>query len=185
MPATIGSVSSEQSFLDKIGPGGQYFKYARIVAISLGVLSLGLVTALFFPQIKSLFVKPPAQQLGVKCEPGLPLPKGFQSWQFSHGDEVKGPKIKTATIDTLTPPMGGSQTLTLTIKSDSPVTNATATVHTDSTSQNYPLELNKGSTTDGTWIGIWRINDSHDCVYHISFVLENQSESWTGALTFR
>jgi hypothetical protein len=185
----VGNVLGEtngSSFFDKIGPGGEYFKYSRIAVISLGVLSLGILTVLFFPQIKNLFVKPPApQQLGVKCEPAPPLPKGFQSWEFSHGDEVKGPKIQTATIDTLTPPMGAAQTLTLTIKSDSPVKKAIATLFTDSTSQSYPLELNKGTDTNGTWVGTWQTNDSYECVYHISFVLENESNSWTGALTFR
>lgn len=185
MPIPVGFNPS--GLIEKIGPGGVYFKYARIVLIALGSIFVILLAAFIFPSIKKYFVKPPSAPLVEKCtKPSAKgLAKGFQSWQFSYGNGYKGPQIQTATVDTLTPPMGSTQTVTLTIKNDSPITNATATLVTDNTSQNYPLELTKGTATDGTWTGILKMNDTTGCIYHIDFVMVSPSGSSTNALTFR
>lgn len=176
-------------FIEKISPKGAYFKYARAAVIGLGAIVLILAGFLLYPTVKNLFVKPPApvKVTNFACDHSKAgkLPTGFQSWGFSYADSVKGPKIGTATIDTLTPPMGSTQTLTLTIKSQSPVTSAQTYVYTDNNSQQYDLKLTKGSATDGTWVGIWRLNDTTDCIYHIDFDLKSSTGDWTGALTFR
>lgn len=172
---------------EKIGPGGPYFKYARIVLFGLVGIFAVLLVVLALPSLKNLFVKKaPELVKRPNCTVETsPLAKGFQSWTFSYGNGVKGPKIQTATIDTLTPPAKSTQTLTLAIKNDTPVTKANATVYTDNKSNIYDLTLNKGSATDGTWMGIWPIDDTTNCVYHIDFDLESSSGNWTGALTFR
>lgn len=174
--------------VEKISPGGAYFKYARAVAFALGGILVVLVAFLIFPSIKNLFIKRPPSSPGVaKCSQinKIPLAKGFQSWTFSYGNGYTGPQIQTASIDTLSPPKGSTQTVTLTMKNASPVTKAIATVFTDNTSQSYDLNMIKGSPTDGTWVGIWKIDDSHECTYHIDFVLVSPSGDSTNALTFR
>lgn len=176
--------------LEKIGPGGVYFKYARGIAFGLGTILLILVGVYLFPTIKSWFVKPAppiSSPKAVNCDhsKATRLPKGSQSWAFSFGDGVTGPKIQTATIDTLTPRAGSTQNLTLTIKNQSPLTTARAFVYTDDRSQQYDLKLTKGSATDGTWSGLWRLDDTTDCTYHIDFDLRSPTGDWTGGLTFR
>ena len=173
--------------VEKISPGGPYFRYARIVLFSLAGVFVALIIVITFPSVQKIFVKPtPTPKPRAECtKVGTPLSKGFQSWKFSYGDGVKGPKIQTASIDTLTPPAGSTQTLTLTIKNGSPVTYATATVYTDNNSKSYDLALNKGTSSDGTWMGIWKIDDTTNCIYHIDFDLRSSTGNWTGALTFR
>lgn len=177
-------------FIDRLAPGGNYFKYARALIIISALVFVGLVITIFFPgiinKLTSLFTKPtPRTPAKVTCASPLPLAKGFQSWKFSYGNGVKGPKIDTATIDTLTPPTSSTQTLTLTIKNQTPVTKALATVYTDNSHQSYDMAVTKGTTTDGTWQGIWKLNDTTDCIYHIDFDLQSSSGNWTGGLTFR
>lgn len=173
-------------FIDRLAPGGDYFKYALVLIIISALVFFGLVVTIAFPNIKKLFTKtPPHIPSKVTCASPLPLAKGFQSWKFSYGDAVVGPKIGTATIDTLTPPPGSTQTLTLTIKNQTPVIKALATVYTDNSHESYELAVTKGTTYDGTWQGIWKLTDSTDCIYRIEFDLRSSSGNWTGALTFR
>ena len=112
------------------------------------------------------------------------LPTGKQEWTFTHGSGVTGPKIETATVDTLTPTKGQTQTVTITAKHDSSI-QATATLVTDNKREAAPMKLMAGTDTDGTWTTSWTITDSYDYMYHIDFVLTSASGNWTGALTFR
>lgn len=156
-------------------------KYMLGSLIGVVVIALGLVGYLIYSQK----AQKPTGKREIPRPTILPLPKGFQSWDFQFGNGVKGPKIQTATIDTLTPPRGATQTLTLTIKNDSPVTSAMATLYTDNTSATYPLTLKKGTSTDGTWAGTWTINDTYNYIYHINIDLKSSTGGWTGALSFR
>ena len=113
-----------------------------------------------------------------------PLPTGTVTWAFSHGPDVTGPKIQTATIDPVTPNKGGTQTVTITVKHDSPVT-ATVTEFTDTTHQSFPMKLTAGTPTDGTWTASWKLNDTYNATYHIDFLLQSSTGNWSGALTFR
>lgn len=113
------------------------------------------------------------------------LPAGKQVYQFSHGDGVSGPKLGEVIIDPLDAAPNQMQTVTATIRNDTPVTAAVATVLTDHDQTEYPLTQTTGSLTDGTWEGSWSITDSYLWTYGIHFRLESPSGSWQGDLTFR
>lgn len=173
---------------DKIGPGGPYFRYALGALVGIGVIALGLVAFLFFPQIKNLFPSPtptPNRLTNIPRPSIRPLAKGFQAWSFSYGDGATGPKIKKATVDTLNPPKGTTQTVTVELTNDSPITKVTAIVYTDNKSNTYEMNLFQGTNKDGTWTGVWKIDDSYDYTYHIDFSFESPTGNSDNALTFR
>lgn len=113
-----------------------------------------------------------------------PLPAGRQSWRFSQGRLVTGPKIQTATVDPVDAANGTTQTVTITVKHDSPV-SATVTVRTDTTAPSYPMKLIAGTLTDGTWEASWKVLDTHNYIYRINFLLQSSTGNWSGGLTFR
>lgn len=127
----------------------------------------------------------PSPRLLPETFPAYSLPSGKQEWTFEHGDGVTGPKIQTATVDPLTPKKGEHQTITITVKNDTPVTLARATVFTDGQQNRVDLKLTSGSATDGTWTGGLTMTDTYNIIYHIDFHLESATTRWDGALRFR
>lgn len=177
-----------RGFIEKIGPGGVYFRYALGVLVAIGVVLVVLVAAILFPGLKNIFIKPsptPSSQASIPRPPVLPLPTGFQSWDVQYGNGATGPKVKTATVDTLVPPKGATQTSTLIVTNDSPVTRVYAIVYTDNTNKQYDMKLAQGSSTNGTWSGIWPISDSYDYTYHINYFMQSSTGNSDFTLTFR
>ena len=185
-------------FLSEIGPGGRFYRYAQVAMVILALTTLTLLTLLFLPYFTGGKYQNPVSRLAgtipIKYEkpkatlpPRItyPLPSGKQSWAFSRGSEVKGPKIDIATVDPLTPGKGDVQTVTITVKNDTPVTKAITTLFTDNQSLVLDLKLISGSSTDGTWAISWKISDTYNNIYHINFDLISSSGNWSGALTFR
>lgn len=127
----------------------------------------------------------PTPKLLPETFPTYALPSGRQQWTFEHGNGVTGPKIQTATVNPLTPNKGDKQTITITIKNDTPVTVARATVFTDGQQNRLDLKLSGGTPTDGTWEGSLTMNDTYKIIYHIDFHLESATNRWDGALRFR
>ncbi len=117
--------------------------------------------------------------------PVKPLPSGKQEYTFSHGKNVVGPKIGTAVVDPLTPVANGNQTLTVTIKHDSPVTDASVTLVTDTKREQHSLQLASGTTSEGTWAASWKMTDTYNYTYRIEFRLQSATDIYTGGLTFR
>lgn len=188
MPTNLAISDIGENFLDKISPGGKYYKYALGVLIGLGVILIGLVVAIFLPQFTGLFTPKPSPSpaaAAIARPPVLPLATGFQSWDVSYGPASTGPRVKNVTIDTLTPPKGGTQTSTLQITNDSAVSNVTATVYTDNQHHDYTLKLVKGTPTNGTWSGTWTISDTFDYIYHINYVFTSPTGGSDLAVTLR
>lgn len=160
-----------------------YFYGTKIFSFNLNLqnlfTSISVVKKQGFGQLTST-TKPvtPARKI-------YPLPTGTQSWTFSHGPGVTGPKIQTATVDPLTPTKGGTQTVTITATHTVPVTGVTATEFTDNQKTEHTLKLTTGTAADGTWSASWRMNDTYEHTYHIDFVLTSSKGNWSGALTFR
>jgi len=160
-----------------------YFYGTRIFNFNLGIknaaTNISVVKEQGFGQVISPAPKPTPPPRKI-----YPLPSGTQSWKFSHGPDVKGPKIQTATVDPLTPNTRDTQTVTVTIKNDTPVT-AAVTLYTDTMHKTFPMKLTTGTLTDGTWTANWKMEDTYNNTYHIDFTLDSASGNWTGALTFR
>ncbi len=114
-----------------------------------------------------------------------PLPSGIQTYRVSYGKNNKGPKIKEAIIDPLTPKIGDTQKVTLTITSDSAITKAEIILHTDTKKTTYPLSLINGTKTDGTWEAVWNMPESYDYSYSIRFAIHNETGRHENGMLFR
>jgi len=117
--------------------------------------------------------------------PPKPLPTGKQVYNFSHGENVTGPKPTKVTINPLDPNKLFSQTLEVIIVHDKPVSIAKITVNTDNESIEHNLELVKGTDTNGTWKGSWKITDTYNQTYSLKFNLESDGEVFDGSMVFR
>ncbi|MBI4157441.1 hypothetical protein HY502_01160 [Candidatus Woesebacteria bacterium] len=118
-------------------------------------------------------------------EPVKSLPGGTQTYNISHGAEVKGPKPTRATIDPLTPAKGEKQTVKVAVTSDAPVTEAKIILTTDSDEKEFPLKLVEGDSSNGTWEASWAVADSYDNIYSIRFYLISTNGTFENGLRFR
>ena len=139
------SAPVEESFFDKIGPGGIYFRYSEITIAVLGLIFLGLLTMILLPYltggqfqnpVSHLFGNLPIKNKQSKGLPSgvqkivYPLASGKQTWQFSRGGGVTGPNLQTAAVDPLDPAKGATQTITATAQNGTPIIKITVTLTT-------------------------------------------------------
>lgn len=187
-------------FFENIAPGGKYFRYSLAVLIALGLTVATLATMVILPLLTGRFQNavsrrflsqigrtpsPTPSPVPTTC-PNYDIPTGKQEFKFSHGEKVVGPKIQTAIIDPLDPAAGQRQTITLTVKHDSPVTSAAATLLTDnSDNQTVKFRLKSGSNTDGTWEASWQMKDSYKCRYAIKFDLKSSTGDYGDTMHIR
>jgi len=101
------------------------------------------------------------------------IPGGKQVYNVSNGDKVIGPKIQQITIDPQTPTKDEMQTITITVKHDSPVTEATLYLQTDNKETKLPMHFIKGTKTDGTWETSGQIIDTYNYNYYFRFNLKS------------
>ncbi len=87
------------------------------------------------------------------------------------------PQMMQLTINPFDPTLGASQTLTITARdtSGSPITQLTAQLNTDTTSNTYTLNLTGGTSTNGTWSATYNVADSHETVYNMTLTATDQS----------
>lgn len=188
-------------FFEEIAPGGKYFKYSKVVLICLGFILVVLTTSLVLPLVTGRYQNPLSDRIlkhsgSTPAPKGVPLPTycpnpnyeipgGHQEYTWSHGPEVTGPKIQTTAIDPQDPKPGQKQTLTITVKTDSPVTSAQATLLTDTTEQTVNFKLKNGSSTDGTWELSWSTKDTYKCRYGITFELKSDTGNFKETMHIR
>lgn len=87
------------------------------------------------------------------------IKQGKEIYTISSSSHV-GPTIWQATIDPHDPKIGQKQTMTIKVRSTSPVESVTINLRSDNTTTIYPLTLLSGSPADGVWQGSWDIADS-------------------------
>ncbi|MBU1327083.1 hypothetical protein KKB64_04230 [Patescibacteria group bacterium] len=114
-----------------------------------------------------------------------PLPSGRQEYTLSHSSTVKGPKPLKVIVDPLTPDSNQTQTFTVTIKNDSPVTSAKVNVITDNKKVTYALTLISGTAQDGTWQGSWKLQDTYIYDYFLQFDFQSTTGNYIEGLRFR
>ncbi len=204
MDAVLPEVSG--GFINNLGPGGKYYRYTQVIVVILALTFLTLLTLLLLPYITgSKYQNPVSRLTGIlpvrnekstsipplntaNPAPTLPpykLPTGTQTYNFGHGKDVTGPKIQTLIINPLDPAKGASQTITLSIKHDSPVTSAVVTIATDNKETPLTLKLTGGTDKDGTWSGSYTVNDTYDRRYDIKFNIKSASGSYENVMHIR
>jgi len=117
--------------------------------------------------------------------PPRPLMTGERMYTFTHGKDVKGPKLGEVTLTPVDPKMGEVQHVKATVKHDSPVTSAAVNLQTDNETVKYPLTLTAGTATDGTWEGEWTIKDTYSINYYVQFDLKSATSNYLDGLRLR
>lgn len=115
----------------------------------------------------------------------VPLPEGSQTYRFSNGSKVVGPKISSLTIDPLTPNQGDTQTVTLSAMHTSAITSVTIEVITDHKTEKHTLTQKSGTSVDGSWEGAWTMNDTFDYTYGLRLVLTSSEGIYDNTMWFR
>lgn len=113
------------------------------------------------------------------------LPSGSQTYRFSHGEGVVGPKIQIATIDPLDPQNGDTQTITLEIESESPVQSAVIIVSTDNREKTLNLGLISGDSQKGKYQGSWQVDDTYENKYSFRYILTSETGTFDNTMYLR
>jgi hypothetical protein len=153
------------------------------IGLNIGVYLLATKTSFFKKYITKTPIETPA--VAPTKKPVYVLPSGTQTYTFSHGKKVVGPKLGKVTLDPLTPENNTVQKLTVTITNDSPVTSAQVTLITDSDQKTYPLQRTNGTNQDGTWTTEWNMIDTYEQNYRLKFDLKSSTGDYSGSMTFR
>lgn len=134
------------------------------------------------PEVADIAMVQPVES---KKAPLMPLAQGPQTYSYSHGKNVLGPKPQVVQISTIDPGLNGKQKVTVTIKHTSPITDVSVNLKTDNQTKNYPMNKVAGSDTDGTWEGEWTVSDSYNEIYFLEFDLKSTTTSYKDGLAFR
>lgn len=116
--------------------------------------------------------------------PTYTLPLGPQTYEFTHGDNVKGPKPKSLTLSPLSPSKNANQQATIIASDNSPITNVTITIVSDTLVEIHDLDLSSGTNSDGTWTGSWALNDTIDNRYAARITLTSANGKYDSAMWF-
>lgn len=152
-----------------------------------------IVSKAFFSGFTTRFSKPtptPTMEASAPTpsEPRLltKLPQGSQTYTFSHGDKVKGPKPATVTLDPLSTTLNQKQSITITVTESSPVTKASVFLTTD-TKKEVEHVLTKKNTTDkkDTWTGSWTVDDTIDQRYEARLYITSSDGVYDNTMRFR
>lgn len=117
-----------------------------------GVLSYWLVTSFFLEKGTLPTLSFPTRGLTVPSPSPSPsprpIPSGKKTFSVSSGKKT-GPLFGEGAIDPYDPKMKGVQTISVTIASVKPVTEATLTMQTDTKTKKVPMQIITGTSTNG------------------------------------
>ena len=107
-----------------------------------------------------------------------PLPGGIQTYNFTHGSEVKGPKIQTVTFSPLVTKEGSTQKITMTVLSDTPLTTSKLIITTDH--EEHPINLSTSTSKDNSYEleASWDFNDTINESYSFRYILGNSEATY-------
>ena len=103
-----------------------------------------------------------------------PIPHGKKGFSVSSGKKT-GPQFDRGFVDPYDPASGGTQIVSITLVSASPVTKATATLKSDHTETSAPFTLTDGLNTNGRWEAQIEYSDSYFYTYLIKIVAEDET----------
>ncbi len=157
MPSRPSAKKKSSSVDTLISPAGIVALLVIIVLISGGI---------YFYSRKNTYTK--KTTISVKPTPKpYPLPQGPQTYPFSYGSAVQGPKPSQITIAPYDPKKGEKQTYTVKAKYDKPITYAAIDLETDHGAKTYPMQRISGVDTDGVWEVTITTTDTHDYIYNV------------------
>ena len=113
-----------------------------------------------------------------------PIPSGKKTFSVSSGKKI-GPLFRTGAIDPYDPPSGSPQTISVAVVSKKPVTTVKLTMQTDTKSKEIVMQLTNGTTMEGTWAGIWTVDDTYLYTYNATMTATDGQETNSVTLTLR
>lgn len=185
----VSNTPPAPSFVDRAtSPAGISVIVFLIILLSLGVYLYARKSPLlsFLPSYSKQQRVPTVTPTPTPTpRPIKELPGGKQVYNVSNGPKVIGPKIQQITLDPQTPSLEATQTVTIKVKNDSPVTEAIAYVQTDNKELRHIMNLIQGTTTDGTWQASWKMSDTYNYTYYIRFDLKSATGEYNDGIRLR
>lgn len=158
--------------------------------IVIGILLLIIIVLLTIQQIYSKKITQPISSSGEHSPSATPciskaLSGGLQTYRFSHGKDVVGPKLQVVNIDPFDPQPNQIINITAEIKHDSPIKKAIVTLISDNKKSVKEMKLTGGDTTNGTWNAEIKIEDTYLCIYKLNFDLQSETGNYNNDMVFR
>lgn len=161
-------------------------------SISIGTILLGLLitsaillTYYFFPTIKNNYQKVVSSR-GESLEnspespiptptrnPNYKLPAGPQSYNFSHGDQVVGPRVTSVSFSPLAAEKDTKQSLSAVFPSSEKVTSAIFSFSTDTLSD-QKVDLKQKPDNPSIWEATWTMPDTTKNKYHVRLIFSGE-----------
>lgn len=105
-----------------------------------------------------------------------PIAQGSQTYTAFMGSGLEGPRMRKFIINPHDPQVGKRQTIRVCIVDENVIYEARVSLQTDNASRTYQLSLVKGKglykrdeCEDEWWEGSWKIEDTHDVNYVLTF----------------
>lgn len=115
----------------------------------------------------------------------IELPTGPQTYTFSHGDQVKGPKISKIIFDPLSIQPGETQTITLFATYHVDITKVSIEMLTDNKVNQLELTRISGNNLDGSWQTVWTPEDTINHKYGARLLLNSKEETYDNTMWFK
>lgn len=98
---------------------------------------------------------------------------------------LTGPQLQEGYLIPFYPASGGTQTMSVKVSDNVPVTSVLVTMVMDNGSTTYPLALTEGSATQGLWKGSWAASDTYKSVYDIIIYAADRADSSSVQITLK
>jgi len=93
-----------------------------------------------------------------------PIPHGKIDFSVT-GNNIQGPRFSTGFLDPYDPAQKTDQIIQVNISSSAPVASVYGVMISDHRKQQFPFTLVAGTASQGTWKGIWNVNDTYLYTY--------------------
>jgi hypothetical protein len=120
----------------------------------------------------------------VNSTDGYKLPEGDQTYNISHGDNIKGPKATKIKYSPLSYKTGKTQTISVTFPSTEDVSSAVIFFNTD-TKDNQKVTLKKTAASESAvWTGSWIPTDTIHLKYSTVLYFVGSSGTYSNNMNF-
>lgn len=163
--------------------------------LALLIVTIIILVYYFFPVIKDNLQRifPSKQQISEELsetpiptptrKPNYKLPEGPQSYNFSHGDNVTGPRVSTVSFSPLAAKKDTTQTVSAVFPAGEAVSSVVFSYDTDNL-KNQKLELSKKPNNPSIWEGTWTMPDTTDNIYNVRLIFLGNSGVYDEVMKF-
>lgn len=110
---------------------------------------------------------------------------GKDTYIVSRGAQAKGPNISEISLDPLDPAVGAQQTISVKVTHNSPVSDVSVKLRTDTKTTTLKLALSEGSNLGGTWNTTWTVPESYLYNYIATVVATSAKDETSIPITIR